>query len=476
MKHFDNHLKTYFKSTLTPIKTQFDAFLKLAFFALILPFFTACGEHAINNAYYENALIAGVCDESFFAEQKKKVDADDDVIYTGINTASLARNCQKFTDSNYLFDKVEDAYKFDVDLQGLGSKGGKFIGSMLLNDGAFDYEGKLYERIMVNVYKGLNFMALGDFANARVEFNRALARQDKAKEYFAREIEANRANFDAAKEDANYKQNMNANASAIMQKYDHLLEDFATTQDYTNPYATYLAAVFFFMDKDYKKAGDLFREVAIVNKNSAEFNKELTIFNKFVTSFNTEKLPKYIFVVYESGFGVGLDEFSLTLPFISNGKIITSSIALPLLKKRGDSHEYLLANGVRTGDFVSFDTIIASEFKANLGVTIGKALSSTIAKTVINAAVANNDPTGGYLALAVSFFNSANTKADVRVWNALPKSAKVLMLENKGVLSVLTPSGTLLYKNEKLNKNKHFLILIKSVSVGAKSVVWTVER
>ena len=43
---------------------------------------------------------------------------------------------------------------------------------------------------MVNVYKGLNFMSLGDFANARVEFNRALIRQDMAKDYFAAQIAA----------------------------------------------------------------------------------------------------------------------------------------------------------------------------------------------------------------------------------------------------------------------------------------------
>ncbi|TEY12711.1 hypothetical protein ELQ27_23185, partial [Campylobacter sp. CH185] len=86
--------------------------------------------------------------------------------------------------------------------------------------------------------------------NARVEFNRALMRQDKAKEYFAKEIEKNRADLDKAKEDKNYDKNMNENSKVIEEQYDNLFKEFDTTKNFINPYATYLASIFFFMDKD----------------------------------------------------------------------------------------------------------------------------------------------------------------------------------------------------------------------------------
>lgn len=127
--------------------------------------------------------------------------------------------------------------------------------------------------------------------------------------------------------------------------YEHLLKDFATTQDFVNPYATYMASVFFFLDKDYKRAQDLFKEVAIINKNSAEFNKEFNIFENYAKSLNPQSLQKYVFVVYESGFGAGLDEFAITLPFTFDGNVVTSSLALPTLKKRTNSYEYVVANG-----------------------------------------------------------------------------------------------------------------------------------
>src|SRR5690606_20167188 len=125
----------------------------------------------------------------------------------------------------------------------------------LVNDNMFDYKGSLYERIMVNSYKGLNYMSLGDYDNARVEFNRALLRQDKAKEYFAKQVEQNRAKLDESKKFTD-KENLDNSSSQIMSKYDGFFKEFDTTKDFVNPYATYLASVFFYMEKDYGKAAD----------------------------------------------------------------------------------------------------------------------------------------------------------------------------------------------------------------------------
>ena len=438
--------------------------------------FTACANHSTDNLIYETALKTNTCSQSFFDAQKKKVDKNDDVIYTGLNVGALARHCNEFAQSNYFFDKAEDAYKFDVDLQGLGTKGAKGAASAVINASVVDYEGTLYERIMVNVYKGLNFMSLGDFENARVEFNRALMRQEKAKEYFAKEIEANRKDFDTARQDINYEQNVASNYRSISAQYEHLLRDFSTTQDFVNPYATYMASVFFFLDGDYRRAADLFKEVAVINAKNAEFNKEFAVFNQYANSTNPAKLKKYIFVVLESGFGAGLDEWAIKVPFVFNNKIIYSALALPVLKRREGSFEYLLANEARTQDFVNFDNIIATEFKINSAFMITKALSSMAVKTTLNAAVANNDPTGGLLSIAASIFNTATTRADVRFWNSLPKYAKIVMIENKGSIKISADSGASIYASDSLPKDKNLLILVKSFSRASPSVVWLIQR
>lgn len=438
--------------------------------------FVACSNHSANNLFYQEALKNAFCDESFFNDERKKVDKGDDVIYIGLNVGALARNCSDFKQSNYFFDKAEDSYKYDVDLQGLAKKGVKSISTTLVNDNIVDYEGTLYERIMVNVYKGLNFMSLKDFVNARVEFNRALMRQEKAKEYFAKEIEANRKEFDEARKDENYEQNMGANFQNVSAQYDHLLKDFATTTNFINPYATYMASVFFFLDEDYRRAADLFKEIAIINAKNVEFNKEFAVFNQYANATNPHKLKKYVFIVYEGGLGAGLKEYSVSVPFVFDGKLIYSTLSLPLLEKRESSFAYLLANGARTQDFVDFDNIIATEFKVNSPFIIGKALSSMIIKTSLSAAVAKNDPTGGFLALATDLFNITTTTADLRFWNSLPKYAKIVMVENTGSVSIVNDNAHVIYRNENLPQNKNVLIVVKSFTRMSPSVVWLIQK
>ncbi|WP_270981238.1 COG3014 family protein [Campylobacter helveticus] len=436
--------------------------------------FSACSNGAKTNATFENALVNKYCDENFFATNLQKLEKNDDVIYTGLNVGLIARNCGDFNKSNVFFDKAEESYKYDVDLQNVGKKGAKVVATTLINDTIVDYEGSLYERIMVNVYKGLNFMSLNDYENARVEFNRALMRQEKAKEYFAKEIEKNREELKKAKEDPNYKQNMNENAKVINKEYEHLFESFDTTKKFVNPYATYLASVFFFMDRDYRKANDLFREVAVINPKNAEIGKQAKLFKSSSQRLSKSK-KKYIFVVYENGFGVIKDDFTLTLPFLVDKKVISTSVALQTLKKREPSFEFVSANGEKSKQIVDLDDIVATEFKLNMPAMITKALAQTILKTSLNLVVANNDNTGGWFTLASSVATAATNAADVRSWRGLPKNISVVMVENKGELSVKNLQGVEIF-NSNLDKNKNALVLVRSFSPVLPANVSVIEK
>ncbi|EHP2930579.1 hypothetical protein KOJ83_000988 [Campylobacter jejuni] len=387
----------------------------------------------------------------------------------------IARNCGDFNKSNVFFDAAEESYKYDVDLENVSSKTTKFVGTTLLNDTIVDYDGSLYERIMVNIYKALNYMEEDDYENARVEFNRALMRQDKAKEYFTKEIEKNRADLDKAKEDKNYDKNMNENSKVIEEQYDNLFKEFDTTKNFINPYATYLASIFFFMDKDYRKAADLFREVAIIYPKNKTIKKEAKIFKEYATKIKVKKAKKYVFVVYENGFGVVKDEFALTLPFIVDKKIISTNIALQTLKKREASFANLNINGQNTNDFVDLDNIVATEFKINMPVMIAKVLAQTIIKTTLNVAVANNDSTGGWLSLATAVATAATNKADVRSWRGLPKSIAIATIENDGNLEIKDPQGNILFQKS-LDKNKNVLVIVRSFASYLAASVAIMEK
>src|SRR5205823_68691 len=54
----------------------------------------------------------------------------------------------------------------------------------LTNLTTLDYKGYCYDRIMMNVYKALNYMQVGDLENARVELRRAYEQQRAAVQRF----------------------------------------------------------------------------------------------------------------------------------------------------------------------------------------------------------------------------------------------------------------------------------------------------
>lgn len=207
-------------------------------------FLTACSNHQASNQTFEQQLKQNFCGEDFFKQNEEKIKKKDDVIYTGINTGSIARSCAQFEKSNFFFNAAEESYKTDVDLKNPVAKGAKVAVGALLNETLMDYDGSLYERIMVNVYKGLNYLELKEFDEARVEFNRALERQNKAKQYFAKQIQKDKEEQEKAKKDPNYKENMGKNTQTIMSEYDKMFSgEFKAQKNFTNPYATYLASI-----------------------------------------------------------------------------------------------------------------------------------------------------------------------------------------------------------------------------------------
>ena len=430
----------------------------------------ACSNHGKSANDFENSLIQNFCSKEFFSQNMEKVNKNDDPIYIGLNSGLIARNCGDYNISNNFFDKVEDSYKFDVDLENGGVKAAKTTTGVLVNDAIFDYDGSLYERTMVNAYKGLNFMSEGDFKNARVEFKRALLRQDKAKEYFANEIAKNKKDLEKAqKEDPNFKKNLSDASKQINEQYSLLFKEYSTSKNYTNPYISYLASIFYFMDRDYTLARDIFKEIKILNSKNKEIIKEWNAIRE------PNKNKKYIFVVYENGLGLIKEEFKMTIPIILPDSLASAPIALPTLKKRALSYEFLNVNKQKTTELVNLDDVVATEFKVNLPSLVTKTITSTILKTVVNAAVAKNDSTGGLLTLASNITTNAITQADLRSWRGLPKNISVVMVENNGEINIKDPNNNELFKKQ-IDKNKNVLVIFRSFAPNVAPSVNIIEK
>ena len=203
---------------------------------------------------FDKNLASGKCDYSFVDE---KIKDKDDVILWASQGGSLSRNCFDYERSNKLFDEAEKLYKIDVDLQSGVGKVGNHTSSILINNNVNEYKGNVYEKVMLNTYKGLNFMELGDFVNARIEFNRALDRQRRAKEYFAKEIQ-NKKESQSGNKNFGVSQNRNTQ-KVLYDSYQDIFSKLEAYPDFINPYTTYMSGLFFLFDGDYAKARDILK-------------------------------------------------------------------------------------------------------------------------------------------------------------------------------------------------------------------------
>ena len=224
-------------------------------------------------------------------EEKGDKKSDTSKLLQSLQAAAALRYARQYPQSSSLFDECENIIK-DHNEQLMSSEAGSAIGAVLVNDAVLDYRGSEYDGIMVNTYKALNFWQDGKRDMARIEFNRALDRQRRAKERFAAEIAGQKKEIEKrqAKENKKAKAknapridiNKNVNNPEINKilkaKYSNLHE-FKAYPDFINPFTTYLAGLFFMSEGDYSKAATLLKETyGMVEENpvvAADFESEI---------------------------------------------------------------------------------------------------------------------------------------------------------------------------------------------------------
>ena len=212
---------------------------------------TACSHHdslqSFNKYYY------GGNDEKAYKYAKDKAGKSGDVLWNLQAGVSAFTSHQE--DTLNLLEQGETLFsKYESE----GLMGGIFgsVGSVLVNENIRDYRGNIYEGVMFNYYKALNAMRMGDYALARVEFNRANDRQRRAKEYFRKDIQ--KAMAESNKEQRENQQLKQIDKDRTSRSTDSILESqysnlshFVIYDGFINPAVSYGSALCFMGEGDY---------------------------------------------------------------------------------------------------------------------------------------------------------------------------------------------------------------------------------
>ena len=402
----------------------------LTFLALIiLPFFAGCNAPKDHLAAFNGHFLSSDYEKSAqFAEKKiskKKNPKGEDLLWA-LQLGTVQRIQQDYAQSTDSFDKAEEMLKYYDEQSTLGDG----IGSTIVNENVIPYRGEEYDGIMVNVYKALNFMTEKEFDLARVEFNRALDRQRRAKEKFNEEINKLSAELEKEQQNEFTKSNVEnpETAELLAQKYPNL-HNFEAYPDFVNPFATYLAGVFFNLVSDHSKAVDLLKESYGMVGDNAYIAEDLSVTENILDGKG--RLENTIWLIFENGLGPVKKEFRIDIPlFVATDDVKYVGIALPELLFRNKAHQYLTTevdgNDYETCPVSDMDRVIQTEFGKDYPGILTRAIISATAKAIAQYALEKQDSSKSSLAsVFMAAYSYATTAADVRIWTSLPKEFQV---------------------------------------------------
>lgn len=363
-----------------------------------------------------------------------------------------------------------------------GLMGGLFdnVGAVLVNENVKTYRGNIYEGVMFNYYKALNAMQLGDYALARVEFNRANDRQRRAKEYFRKDI--NKAMEESKKENASNESLKNIDTThtqktttSILESQYSNLKNFNIYKGFINPAVSYVSALFFMSEADYSKAIDLYKEAYGIT-HTYIINQDLEVIDKRKRGDTT----KYTWFIIEDGKSASLEELSINLPaYLASESVLHIGVSIPQLKEGSSSASlYQAISHDNKYEYKAFevsdiDGVIANEFSEKLPFILTRAISSAIIKAATQVAL--NDmggdqfgATGAIIgSLIGAVYSQATNNADVRITTALPKRVLALQIPNNASNFTLQADGHTLYEvsfsckkdTEKEKKTRNIIVL-----------------
>ncbi len=394
------------------------------------------------------------------------------------------RAAGNYEESNRAFDAAEE--RINRHEERARFRVGIEAAAAVTNLNALPYDAYAYDKVMMNTYKALNYLQLGDPDRARVEINRAYYRQRDAVRRNARRIEQARNeardqtrddnfDFDRAQRDDRFR-------SQFDRSYAHL-ENLTYYADYVNPFSVYLEALYFMADPwsvatDLERARVSFERVGGMVAANNYVREDIQLINDLLRG---GRLPPTTYVIFETGrapvreevrIDIALWGLSRTVPYIG--------AAFPNLRFQGrhDSHLTVLTahENYRTERLASMDSIIAQEFRNEMPVVIAKTLIATATKATAQYAATEATRDSGIIGALVQIggiiYQIAMNQADLRTWQTLPKEFQIARFptpEDRSV-TLSTPTSPRNIEVE-IGDGTVNVIHVKSISRGTPLIV-----
>lgn len=455
---------------------------RLCLAVVVLTFGIGCQTYSDQNLAASGSWLRGDVQGAAgtYGERARKAPRRDAVIWN-LELGTARRAAGEFHASNEAFAAAE-ARIDDFERRAKVSVSQEAV-ALVSNQASLPYEGRIYDKIMLNSYRGLNFLQLGDKAGARVEFNRVLRRQEDAiavkKRRIARDEEAIRKARGENENGASLLDDSRIQ-SRLDSAYSHL-DTFKARGSYENPYAIFLRGLFFAThstgNSDLETARHALNQVVAMTGN--EYVKR--DLQHVEERFRGQTIGPMVHVIFETGRAPQRAQERIDLPlfFIGDGNIPVFTAAFPTLRSQYNYVSALKVDGgghnAQTILLADMEAIIAREFLDELPTIQAKTILSSVGKAAaayaINRSARKQDENLGLLALvATSLYQVAVNVADTRTWTTLPKQIQYCSLPLPANRK-LKLSGAGLNSDINLQTGNTLLVYVKSITPEAPLLV-----
>lgn len=418
-------------------------------------------------------------------QELSEVDGGDGLLWC-LNAASAALAAGEYKRAVDLLDRAE-ALSGDADLEGVLSKTGGAVAEILVNRNVLGYEPRQYDRIFINSYKALAFLAMGDMDNARVELNRAFDRQRRAVEFFQAEIARARDAAERQRTGSNLDVQRIAQASHEQAARMADEEQWKPYPDYVNPLATYLNGLFFLLAGhdagDLDKALNSLRRVRGMIGDNPYLEQDIALAESWISgSGNRRDTEPSVWVLFENGLAPDLVEARFNLPlFVVNARVPVKyfAVAFPALRpgRPALAGLGLSADGMpiaRTAPLADVGRVVGAEYKVRLPYELTMAALSAASKAMLQygaqqAGGGKDSAAGQAVSAIMALYTAATTSADTRSWTVLPTDTQLARLSRPadGRLSITTAEGRVL-RTITLPEARFCLIHVRMPTAGAE--------
>jgi len=443
-------------------------------------------EQYLNSCAYDQA--AAICEED-----SKGAD-----ILANLNYGYALRWNKEHEKCIESFDKAENIFKATEEDRLLHNSG-KAISAALVNEGVTPYTGKIYELSLANIYKSQSFIFLGNFDLARVEINRALDRQRRAKEFFSSELDAEKKNAAGQSKNSSEEHislsdaDKSSEISKALSEHYSNMNNFELFANYTNPYITYFSGIYFLISGDSLKAVDLLKEASAMSPGNRYMKDDLLMAIKSSTSIDSliqgqngksetqhpvtitdEMAPRYAWVLFENGSGPELESLTIPIPLIIvTSKAPYTEIALPRHKDGPCALDSLPVSNSRESlesEIVAdMNAVALTEFKSRFSAVLIRSIVSATVKSGMQLAA--HKLTGDLGALALGIYTAVVTEADTRHWSSVPSryelakiridgtngEIKIGPIQDERTLSLNPTRNHLVFVNKRTNTSPLFI-------------------